>query len=84
MNTNNFLQAPSFYWELEICSFGDIQEESSAFVSFGFAPAAEKKDGSWTNPVGTCLFLKYVFMFNILSVEFPVRAYAVVRDYGKN
>ncbi|WAR02868.1 HECD4-like protein [Mya arenaria] len=50
-------RAPSFYWELEICSFGDSQEESSAFVSFGFAPVAEKKDGAWTNPVGTCLFL---------------------------
>lgn len=50
-------QAPSFYWELEIHSFGDCQEESGAIVSFGFAPAAEKKDGAWTNPVGTCLFL---------------------------
>jgi E3 ubiquitin-protein ligase HECTD4 len=51
-------QAPSFYWELEICSFGDSQDESSAYVSFGFAPPAEKKDGAWTNPIGTCLFLK--------------------------
>ncbi|XP_053376532.1 probable E3 ubiquitin-protein ligase HECTD4 [Mercenaria mercenaria] len=51
------LQAPSFYWEMEICSFGDSQDESSAYVSFGFAPPAEKKDGAWTNPIGTCLFL---------------------------
>ncbi|KAL3856755.1 hypothetical protein ACJMK2_011476 [Sinanodonta woodiana] len=50
-------QAPSFYWELEICSFGETQEESGTIVSFGFAPPAEKKDGAWTNPVGTCLFL---------------------------
>ncbi|XP_052243277.1 probable E3 ubiquitin-protein ligase HECTD4 isoform X2 [Dreissena polymorpha] len=50
-------QAPSFYWELEFCSFGDGQEESAVFVSFGFAPLAEKKDGPWTNPLGTCLFL---------------------------
>ncbi|KAK7506010.1 hypothetical protein BaRGS_00002732 [Batillaria attramentaria] len=50
-------EAPSFYWELEICSFGESHEDSSAVVSFGFAPSAEKKDGAWTNPVGTCLFL---------------------------
>ncbi|KAK3084084.1 hypothetical protein FSP39_007865 [Pinctada imbricata] len=50
-------QAPSFYWELEICSFGDGQEESGAVISFGFAPSADKRDGAWTNPVGTCLFL---------------------------
>ncbi|XP_062574144.1 probable E3 ubiquitin-protein ligase HECTD4 [Saccostrea cucullata] len=50
-------QTPVFYWELEICSFGDGQEESGAVISFGFAPSADKKDGAWTNPVGTCLFL---------------------------
>ncbi|CAG5121382.1 unnamed protein product, partial [Candidula unifasciata] len=49
--------APSFYWELEVASFGDSHDESGAVVSFGFAPPAEKKDGAWTNPVGTCLFL---------------------------
>ncbi|XP_059171920.1 probable E3 ubiquitin-protein ligase HECTD4 isoform X2 [Physella acuta] len=50
-------EAPSFYWELEISSLGDLQEDSGAIVSFGFAPPAEKKDAAWTNPVGTCLFL---------------------------
>ncbi|XP_063396384.1 probable E3 ubiquitin-protein ligase HECTD4 [Mytilus trossulus] len=50
-------QAPSFYWELEILSFGDSQDESGAVISFGFAPSAEKKEGAWTNPIGTCLFL---------------------------
>ena len=50
--------APSFYWELEICSFGDTQDESGTFISFGFMPAAEKKDGGWTQPVGSCLFHK--------------------------
>ncbi|GFR88445.1 hypothetical protein ElyMa_006100100, partial [Elysia marginata] len=50
-------EAPSFYWELEVTSVGDTQDESGAVVSFGFAPPVEKKDGAWTNPVGTCLFL---------------------------
>ncbi|GFO01128.1 HECT domain-containing e3 ubiquitin protein ligase 4 [Plakobranchus ocellatus] len=50
-------EAPSFYWEVEVASFGDVQDESGAVVSFGFAPPVEKKDGAWTNPVGTCLFL---------------------------
>ncbi|XP_076346000.1 putative E3 ubiquitin-protein ligase HECTD4 isoform X3 [Tachypleus tridentatus] len=49
-------QAPSFYWELEDYSFGDSQEDTGPVVSFGFAPAAEKKEGTWTNPVGTILF----------------------------
>lgn len=53
-------QAPSFYWEIEIVSYGDSEEDSGPIVSFGFATEAEKRDGAWTNPVGTCLFHKYV------------------------
>lgn len=53
-----FLQAPSFYWEIEIVSYGDSEEDSGPIVSFGFATEAEKRDGAWTNPVGTCLFHK--------------------------
>lgn len=57
-----YLQAPSFYWEIEICSFGNSQEDNGSVVSFGFAPAAEKREGAWTNPVGTVLFHKYVII----------------------
>lgn len=53
------VQAPSFYWEIEIVSYGDSEEDSGPIVSFGFATEAEKRDGAWTNPVGTCLFHKY-------------------------
>lgn len=53
-------QAPSFYWEIEIVSYGDSDEDTGPIVSFGFATEAEKRDGAWTNPVGTCLFHKYV------------------------
>uniref|UniRef100_T1J2Q6 HECT domain-containing protein n=1 Tax=Strigamia maritima TaxID=126957 RepID=T1J2Q6_STRMM len=49
-------QAPSFYWEIEMCSLGESQDDNGPIISFGFAPAAEKKDGAWTNPVGTVLF----------------------------
>ncbi|XP_064424272.1 probable E3 ubiquitin-protein ligase HECTD4 [Latimeria chalumnae] len=49
-------QAPSFYWEIEIVSYGDTDDDSGPIVSFGFATEAEKRDGAWTNPVGTCLF----------------------------
>lgn len=52
-------QAPSFYWEIEIISYGDSEDDSGPIVSFGFSPEAEKRDGAWTNPVGTCLFHKY-------------------------
>ncbi|XP_051557544.1 probable E3 ubiquitin-protein ligase HECTD4 [Myxocyprinus asiaticus] len=50
------VQAPSFYWEIEIVSYGDSEDDSGPIVSFGFSPEAEKRDGAWTNPVGTCLF----------------------------
>ncbi|XP_043924358.1 probable E3 ubiquitin-protein ligase HECTD4 isoform X2 [Protopterus annectens] len=50
------VQAPSFYWEIEIVSYGDTDDDSGPVVSFGFATEAEKRDGAWTNPVGTCLF----------------------------
>ncbi|KAG9487790.1 hypothetical protein GDO78_007527 [Eleutherodactylus coqui] len=50
------IQAPSFYWEIEIVSYGDIDDDTGPIVSFGFATEAEKRDGAWTNPVGTCLF----------------------------
>ncbi|OXB64167.1 hypothetical protein ASZ78_002097, partial [Callipepla squamata] len=53
-------QAPSFYWEIEIVSYGDTDDDTGPIVSFGFATEAEKRDGAWTNPVGTCLFHKYV------------------------
>lgn len=51
-------QAPSFYWEIEIVSYGDTDDDTGPIVSFGFATEAEKRDGAWTNPVGTCLFHK--------------------------
>ncbi|KAJ8776450.1 hypothetical protein J1605_015473 [Eschrichtius robustus] len=50
------IQAPSFYWEIEIVSYGDSDDDTGPIVSFGFATEAEKRDGAWTNPVGTCLF----------------------------
>nr|XP_033812752.1 probable E3 ubiquitin-protein ligase HECTD4 isoform X2 [Geotrypetes seraphini] len=50
------VQAPSFYWEIEIVSYGDTDDDTGPIVSFGFAAEAEKRDGAWTNPVGTCLF----------------------------
>ncbi|TKS78950.1 putative E3 ubiquitin-protein ligase HECTD4 [Collichthys lucidus] len=45
------IQAPSFYWEIEVVSYGDSEEDSGPIVSFGFATEAEKRDGAWTNPV---------------------------------
>lgn len=60
--SSSSLQAPSFYWEIEVVSYGDSEEDSGPIVSFGFATEAEKRDGAWTNPVGTCLFHKYVHL----------------------
>ncbi|OWK14886.1 hypothetical protein Celaphus_00000258, partial [Cervus elaphus hippelaphus] len=44
------VQAPSFYWEIEIVSYGDTDDDTGPIVSFGFATEAEKRDGAWTNP----------------------------------
>lgn len=65
------LQAPSFYWEIEVVSYGDSEEDSGPIVSFGFATEAEKRDGAWTNPVGTCLFHKYVHFFTLEIPSLP-------------
>ena len=60
--------AKNFYWELEIISLGEntdgdtgdpvisIGQTGTPIISIGFAPAADKKDGTWSNPVGTLLF----------------------------
>ena len=50
-NTNNF------YWELDVISLGDSPDDSgSPIISVGFAPLAEKSEGTWCNPVGTMFF----------------------------
>ena len=47
----------NFYWELDIISLGDTPDDSgSPVISVGFAPMAEKKEGTWSNPVGTMFF----------------------------
>ena len=47
----------NFYWELDILSLGDAPDDTgSPIISVGFAPVAEKKDGAWSNPVGTMFF----------------------------
>ena len=48
--------ALNFYWELDVISLGDSPEDNGSILSVGFAPLAEKKDGTWSNPVGTMLF----------------------------
>ena len=46
-----------FYWEIDILSLGDTPDDSGTpLISVGFAPLAEKKDGPWSNPVGSMLF----------------------------
>eukprot|EP00092_Neocalanus_flemingeri_P030552 GFUD01033172.1.p1 GENE.GFUD01033172.1~~GFUD01033172.1.p1 ORF type:complete len:4225 (-),score=861.78 GFUD01033172.1:307-12981(-) len=49
--------ANNFYWEVDILSLGDSPDDAGApMISIGFAPLAEKKDGAWSNPVGTMFF----------------------------
>ena len=48
--------ALNFYWELDVISLGDSPEDNGSILSVGFSPLSEKRDGSWSNPVGTMLF----------------------------
>uniref|UniRef100_A0A8C0AKX3 HECT domain E3 ubiquitin protein ligase 4 n=1 Tax=Bos mutus grunniens TaxID=30521 RepID=A0A8C0AKX3_BOSMU len=61
------VQAPSFYWEIEIVSYGDTDDDTGPIVSFGFATEAEKRDGAWTNPVGTWTSLAIQWKKKVLS-----------------
>ena len=46
-----------FYWEVDILSLGDSPDDSGTpVISIGLAPLAEKRDGVWSNPVGSVLF----------------------------
>uniref|UniRef100_UPI00358EC7DF probable E3 ubiquitin-protein ligase HECTD4 n=1 Tax=Myxine glutinosa TaxID=7769 RepID=UPI00358EC7DF len=50
-------KAPSFYWELEVISFGERHGgEDGPVLSFGLAPSAVPSPFSWKNPMGSCLF----------------------------
>ncbi|XP_068681108.1 probable E3 ubiquitin-protein ligase HECTD4 isoform X3 [Montipora foliosa] len=50
------LKAPSFYWEVELCSLGDPEDqEPGPCVSVGFAPWTYHLESGWINPVGSCL-----------------------------
>uniref|UniRef100_A0A8C4R5L0 Uncharacterized protein n=2 Tax=Eptatretus burgeri TaxID=7764 RepID=A0A8C4R5L0_EPTBU len=47
-------KAPSFYWELEVISFGERHGgEDGPILSFGLAPSAEPSPLSWKNPMGS-------------------------------
>ncbi|PFX24720.1 putative E3 ubiquitin-protein ligase HECTD4 [Stylophora pistillata] len=49
-------KAPSFYWEVELCSLGDKEDqEPGPCISVGFAPRTDVLASGWVNPVGSCL-----------------------------
>ncbi|GAB6029828.1 putative E3 ubiquitin-protein ligase HTD4 [Chamberlinius hualienensis] len=49
------LQATSFYWEIEICSLGEVLDDNSNGFSLGLAPLPERKETPWVNQIGTVI-----------------------------
>ena len=46
-----------YYWEVDILSLGDTPDDTGTpLISIGLAPLVDKKDGAWSNPVGSMLF----------------------------
>ena len=62
-------KAPSFYWEAELCSLGDPEDQDPGpSISVGFAPSTDQLASGWINPVGSCLLHRFfllciVFLF---------------------
>ena len=62
-------KAPSFYWEVELCSLGDPEDQDPGpSISVGFAPSTDQLASGWINPVGSCLLHRFfllcvVFLF---------------------
>ena len=50
------VQAPSFYWELEVCHLGDSSSDA-AHIAMGYSPEPQKpaNDQPWAYPQETCL-----------------------------
>lgn len=53
-------QAPSFYWELEVCHLGDSSSDA-AHIAMGYSPSPQKPAESqpWAYPQDTCLIRRY-------------------------
>lgn len=52
----SFLQTPSFYWEIELCSLGESAgQETGPSISVGLAPPTVASTSGWINSVGSCL-----------------------------
>ena len=66
-----FSKAPSFYWEVELCSLGDPEDQDPGpCISIGFAPWTDPLASGWINPVGSCLLHRFFLKCFILFVVF--------------
>ena len=68
-------KAPSFYWEAELCSLGDPEDQDPGpSISVGFAPSTDQLASGWINPVGSCLLHRF-FLLCIVFLFFFVWFY---------
>ena len=60
-------KAPSFYWEAELCSLGDPEDQDPGpSISVGFAPSTDQLASGWINPVGSCLLHRFFLLCIVL------------------
>lgn len=59
--TSSLHQAPSFYWELELCHLGDSSSDAS-HIAMGYAPSPQKpaEGQPWAYAQSTCLIRRYL------------------------
>ena len=64
-------KAPSFYWEAELCSLGDPEDQDPGpSISVGFAPSTDQLASGWINPVGSCLLHRFFLLCIVFLVFF--------------
>ena len=62
-------KAPSFYWEAELCSLGDPEDQDPGpSISVGFAPSTDQLASGWINPVGSCLLHRFFLLCIVFFV----------------
>ena len=76
-------KAPSFYWEAELCSLGDPEDQDPGpSISVGFAPSTDQLASGWINPVGSCLLHRF-FLLCIVFLFFFLFGFIVILCFFK-
>ena len=76
-------KAPSFYWEVELCSLGNANDQDPGpCISVGFAPWTDQLASGWINPVGSCLLHRYLTLKVLLGMLLQLLRAERSRDFS--